>query len=482
MNDTFIWILGVESVILIAVLLALFIVRYRIEMRYSGDLSRLNAELDHEKEKSASLADDLAREKESVRAAVDEAVKAAEDAAALRLSAKEQEIDLLKKHHLDALADKDRLLQARDNAYREEVKTLRDNFADAISTLKAQVRADTDELLKARQNEFRETSGEAIKNILSPLKEQMDTLRDAVDKAKATNAETKESFSTGMKTLMDCTSRVSTSADQLAAAFKYGNKIQGDWGETILEELLSSQGLTRGVHFDVQSAKTAEDGSRPRPDVIIHLDRRREVIVDAKTSLSAYMSYVNAQNEEDRDRYLKMHIASIKGHVKELVKKDYSSYITPPKVSAGYVIMFVPNMGALWTALNAEPDLWRKAAEQNVYIADEQSLYGAIRIVQLTWTQVLQAENHEKVFALADEMVDRVEKFLSSYEGIGKALDAAVKAYDEGHKKLEPRGKSIVLTAAKLTKLGAKKGKVLDGALVDIDEIPELGEPVKTEE
>lgn len=138
--------------------------------------------------------------------------------------------------------------------------------------------------------------------------------------------------------------------------------------------------------------------------------------------------------------------------------------------------MFVPNMGALWAALNAEPDLWRWAAEQNVYIADEQSLYGALRIVQLTWTQVQQEQNHEKVFALAGEMVDRVEKVLSSYENIGRALDAAKKAYDEGHRKLEPHGQSIVTTAIKLTKLGAKKGKVLEKIMLDIDEIPALEE------
>jgi DNA recombination protein RmuC len=127
-------------------------------------------------------------------------------------------------------------------------------------------------------------------------------------------------------------------------------------------------------------------------------------------------------------------------------------------------------MGALWAALNAEPDLWRRAAEQNVYIADEQTLYAAIRIVQLTWTQVQQAENHEKVFALADEMVDRVEKFIGSYEAVGKALETAAKVYTEGHRK----GQSILTTARKLTEMGAKKGKVLEKAMLDIDDIEDI--------
>ena len=200
------------------------------------------------------------------------------------------------------------------------------------------------------------------------------------------------------------------------------------------------------------------------------------MIVDAKTSLADYVSYVNAENEEDRVRFLRAHIDSIKKHVKELARKDYASYIQPPKMSAGYVIMFVPNMGALWTALNAEPDLWRWAAEQNVYIADEQSLYGAIRIVQLTWTQVQQAENHEKVYALAGEMMDRVDKFLASYDEVGHALDKAMKAYSEAGRKLAPNGQSITTTAIKLAKMGARKGKHIERALQDVDDIGALEE------
>ena len=360
------------------------------------------------------------------------------------------------------------LLEAREKAHEEAMAALKENFASAMGQLKAQVKEDTDALLKERQKEFKETSGEAIGTLLSPLKEKLEDLRKEMTANSDIHKSSREAIKTDVDTLMKYTQRVATSNDQLAAAFKYGNKLQGTWGETILEELLSSQGLTKGVHFDVQP--TLSD-STLRPDVIIHLDRRREVIVDAKTSLSAYIDYVNADNEEDRARYLKAHIESIHTHVKELARKDYSAYIKPPKVSAGYVIMFVPNMGALWTALNAEPDLWRRAAEQNVYIADEQSLYGAIRIVQLTWTQVQQAENHEKVYALADEMIDRVEKFLVNYDAVGKALENALKAYDDGHKKLEPGGQSILKTAGKLVTLGAKKGKVIEKALLDIDEI-----------
>ena len=267
-----------------------------------------------------------------------------------------------------------------------------------------------------------------------------------------------------IKSLMEHSDAARKSADELAAAFKHGSKVQGDWGETILEELLTSHGLTKGIHFDTQAVirdndgkvVKSEDGSMMKPDVILHLDERREVIIDSKVSLTAYVDYVNAENDQDRQACLKQHLDSIRKHVKELAAKDYASYVQFPKVTAGYVIMFVPNMGALWTALHAEPDLWRKAADANVYIADEQSLYGALKIVSLTWTQVAQTQNHEKVYELAGEMIDRVGIFMEKYEAIGRALDKATAEYNDGKKKLLPGGQSILNTSGKLIKLGAR--------------------------
>jgi DNA recombination protein RmuC len=150
-------------------------------------------------------------------------------------------------------------------------------------------------------------------------------------------------------------------------------------------------------------------------------------------------------------------VDSIQKHVKELSGKDYSSYVKPPKIKMDYVIMFVPNTGALWAAVKAQPDLWRKAMEKNVYIADEQTLFAALRIINLTWTQITQAQNHERVFELANEMLDRVGQFMGKYKSMGDALAKAQKAYEDGEKKLQPSGQSILQTCGKLVKLGAKQ-------------------------
>ncbi|MBP9993086.1 MAG: DNA recombination protein RmuC [Bacteroidales bacterium] len=346
----------------------------------------------------------------------------------------------------------------------EAMSMLQSNFNETIAKVSAQVKSETGEMLKARQEEFSISSSRSLGQIVDPLKENIAELRKAMEAENKEQAERNGEMKERIRNLMIHSEAARKSADELAAAFKHGSKVQGDWGETILEELLTSQGLTKGIHFDVQAvirdrdgkALHSETGGTVRPDVILHLDEHRDVIIDSKVSLTAYVDYVNATEQTQRENFLKAHVDSLKRHVKELSAKDYSSYIQPPKVSVGYVIMFVPNVGALWSALNAEPSLWRRAAEMNVYIADEQSLYGALKMVSLTWTQVAQARNHEKVYELAGEMLERVGMFMERYEAVGKAIDKAKEEYDNGMKKLSPQGQSILNTSGKLISLGAK--------------------------
>ena len=369
-------------------------------------------------------------------------------------------LDDLRKHHAEDIA-------VRENHHRQVMDDLQKRFDETMAKVSAQLRNDTDELLKTRQLEFSQKSNESIGSIVGPLKENIDRLRKAMEDESKEQAERNGEMRERIRSLMQHSDAARKSADELAAALRHGSKIQGDWGETVLEELLNSQGLTKGVHYETQEVLRdaagnvlhGATGAAMRPDVILHLDERREVIIDSKVSLTAYVNYANAENDADRQAFLKAHIDSIKKHVKELSAKNYASYVKPPKATAGYVIMFVPMAAALWTALNAEPDLWRWAADQNVYIADEQSLYGALKIVNLTWTQVAQAQNHEKVFELANEMIDRVGIFVEHYTLMGKAIDKVRAEYDSGMVKLAPQGQSIVNTSKKLLQLGAKNSE-----------------------
>ncbi len=371
------------------------------------------------------------------------------------------------------------ILAAQEVRHQESMAALQTRFDETLKTMRMQVQTATDNLLKQRQKEFEAQSSTNLGQIVNPLRETIDQMKKAMED----NTLKQTSMSSEMRTHIEHMIRQSLAAqkstEELTRVFKHGSKVQGDWGETVLDELLEAQGLTRGIHYDTQAvirnaqgeAVKSDGGNTLRPDVILHLDQRREVIIDSKVSLTAFMDYVNAENEEERKQYLKAHIASLQNHVKELSAKDYSSYIQPPKVKMDYVIMFVPHTGALWTALNEQPDLWRKAMDKNVFIADEQTLFAALRIINLTWTQIAQAQNHEKVFALANEMLNRVSQFMKKYEAIGKALDNASKAYNEGEKKLLDKGQSIIKTCDKLQKLGAKTSDPsLLAQMADMDE------------
>lgn len=356
-------------------------------------------------------------------------------------------------------------LDEQEKRHSEAMAALQEKFDETLQKVTAQMASATDDMLKQRQKEFAESSSANLGQIVDPLKETIARMKKAMDDSTLKQTEMSGVMKATVENMIRQSEAAKKSTDELARVFRRGAKVQGDWGETVLTELLESQGLTPGIHYEIQSSVRdasgcpvrTDSGSTVRPDVILHLDTRRDVIIDSKVSLTAYMDYVNAEDEADRQRFLKAHADSVWRHVKELSAKNYSSYVRAPRVCMDYVIMFVPHTGALWTALNSQPDMWRKAMEMNVFIADEQTLFAALRIIRMTWTQIAQAQNHEKVYALANEMLDRVGQFMKKYEAVGKSLEAALKSYEEAGRKLSPSGQSILQTCSKLRKLGARQ-------------------------
>ena len=417
--------------------------------------------------------DKLQWQLESERANAEQAAQSFQkQIAEVKTEAKEQ-IENIKsdcdKRIADVKADAEKkaqeAMEALEQRHAQARKAQQELFEETMNKVTAQVKSATDDMLKQRQKEFAESSNTNLGQIVNPLRETIEKMKQTMNDNTLKQTELSSEMKVNLENMMKHSAAAKESADELARVFKHRSKVQGDWGERVLDELLTSQGLTQGIHYDIQTTiRDAADnvvrtdtGGNLRPDVIMHIDNNREIIVDSKVSLTAFIDYVNAETEDERQKYLKAHIDSIQKHVKELSKKDYSSYIKAPKVKMDYVIMFVPHTGALWTALNAQPDLWRKAMEMNVFIADEQTLFAALRMISLTWTHIAQAENHKKVYELANEIIERVGMFMESYEKIGKAIGDAQKAYDDGGKKLAPSGQSILNTCAKLNKLGAKQ-------------------------
>lgn len=401
------------------------------------------------------------------------------------LTAKEVQFDkdLASKDEFYAkeIASKDTLfekeLSTKEALYKKEIEAIKTTFEEKTAAanklneeqvkrfeeitikLKEQINNASDQMLKERQKEFSESSRTTIDNILKPLKESMGEMKKAMEESTSKQDKHSGELSENVKRVIELNNEVKKSADNLTNAFLHKSKIQGNWGEIVLDELLQNQGLVEGIHYDAQATLHGSEGNRLQPDIILHLDKTRELVIDSKVSLKAFFDYVNCEDELQKEAFLKEHINSLKRHIDELSKKDYSSYIQAPKTKIDYVIMFVPHTQALWTALNKETDLWRNAMEKAVYIADEQSLYAAIRIIHLTWRQIEQAQNHEKVYKLAEDMINRVGQYYNQYEKIGEALKKANDAYEKASVKLTPGGQSIITTCNELIKLGAANSK-----------------------
>lgn len=453
---------------------------------------RLEATKAEAQQQLEALKKEASEQLEATKKEASEQLEAVKKEASEQLeSTKKEAGDLLAKTKAEAEAQQQKALAEKDAAWNDIMKGQEQRFNETMARMSEQMKNATADMLKDRQKEFADSSNQQLGQIVNPLRETIDKMKQTMADTTLKQTEMSSVLKDNIERSMQQAMAAKKSAEELANALKHGSKVQGDWGEAVLDELLTSQGLVRGIHYDTQAVIRdaqgntvhTDDGATLRPDVILHLDQRREVIIDSKVSLTAFLDYANADNEADRQRFLKTHIDSLQKHVKELSTKDYSAYVQPPKVRMDYVIMFVPHTGALWTALNAQPDLWRKAMEQNVFIADEQTLFAALRIISLTWTQIRQAENHEQVYRLANEMLDRVGQFMKKYTAIGKALKSATTAYDDAERKLQPSGQSILQTCAKLQKLGAKQSdKNPLPQLIDIDEVAALAPPAEDQD
>lgn len=359
----------------------------------------------------------------------------------------------------------EKLLSEQDRRHKEDTAALEKRFNDTVKMMKEQVENTTNTMLKQRQEEFSDASTKNIDSIVKPLKETIDKMKEEMAKNSTVQTTMSAEIKTNMEHMIRQSIEAQKSAEELTRAFKHESKTQGDWGEVVLSNLLTQQGFTEGKDFETQVVMRDEDGSviQPdsgenlRPDVLLHLDDRRDIIIDSKVSMTAYIDYANATDDISKRLCLKEHIASLRKHVDELSAKKYTQYQINPHLD--FVIMFVPHVPALRDALQEDPTLWQDAMQKKVFIADEQTLYAALRIIRITWTHIDQEQNHKRLFELAQEMLERTGNFLKEYDNIGKSLYDALEVFDSSRKKLLPGGRSISTTANQILKLGLDNKK-----------------------
>lgn len=345
--------------------------------------------------------------------------------------------------------------QLRQKQFDQQLETIQEQFQNLAS-----------KILDQTTQKLKSENVESMSHITQPLKQNIEQLQQAIDKTNHETAKSTASLSEQLKSMAEQTAKIDASATRLTNVMRGANKVQGNWGELTLMNLLDSQGLRLGVDYDVQQTLSddrgnvltnEESGKRMIPDVILHYPNNEDIIIDSKMTIDAYANYMNAEDEIVKKKYADDVVKSIRTQFTSLSKKDYTSYIKAPRRAIDFVIMYVPYEGALQLALLTDPKLWHDAFEKKVFITSQQNLMAILKIIQIAWRQYAQTENQKRVYDLADEMLRRVGDFIKRFDKVGKDIETLHKDYDEAYKKAYTGRQSIVQKANDLKVLGAKE-------------------------
>lgn len=386
-----------------------------------------------------------------------------------RIELLQEEKDSLQNKMIQGQIDFQRVsseLESQKIFHSKESEMRREQFEQQLKTVQAQFSNLATQILEQTSERLKLTNSESLEHITKPLKVNLEQLQQAIQQTNHESIKNTASLTQQLKEMSLQTEKIENSAHQLTNVIRGGNQVQGSWGERILTDILETQGYIEGVDYDIQYTLTNEKGDavrnddtgkRMRPDVILHYPNNEDVIIDAKMSIDAYYKYVQTTEEGLKRKYATDLVNSIRTQAKNLSKKDYSSYVQAPRKAIDFVIMFVPNEGALQLALATEPRLWGEAFEKQVFITSQQNLMAILKMIQIAWRQYTQTENQKRFFSLAEELLKRVGEFIKRFDKIDTDIINLRKHYDEAYNKAYTGRQSIVQKANELKELGVKE-------------------------
>ena len=344
----------------------------------------------------------------------------------------------------------------------------REQIDSQIKLIKEQMQTTSEEVLKRRQEELGERNKEQVSKIIDPLQQSLKDMQEAFDKSKEQQNEALTRLDETIKINMQKSAQLGETADRLTRALTGEVKVQGNFGELKLKQLLEDLELKEGEQFDTQetlrdkAGKTAkgEDGKGLIPDFILHFPNNRHVVVDSKMSLTDYERYMNAEDgTTEKSDYLKAHIASVRAQVKRLAKKEYTKYLPSGYNRLNFAIMYVPIEGALNLALLNDNSLWREAYDEGVLILGPQTMYMNLRVLEMMWTQVRQLQNQQDMMNAANTVIDRVQDFGIRFMEVESSMNDTIKKISKLKITTADSGPSIITAAKNLIKAGAKENK-----------------------
>ena len=382
-----------------------------------------------------------------------------------QLSQKDEE--LIRK---DAQARTAEALRASDKEqYEKTLAELKAGQEKAIEAAKNALVLESEKILKAREQALKEEAAETMKAITGGLDQNIKDMKEAFEAQKKTHAEESSSiktqFAETVRHLKEQTDTIGNKAENLASALKGKNKMQGIFGETILENILKAEGLREGHDYEAEIwlrdkkgniIQNEETGRKMRPDFALHFPDDTDILIDSKVSLSALSDYFEAETDEQRADASRRNLESVMNHIKELTGKEYQKYVVGRK-TLEYVIMFIPNYGAYQLAKQEDPEIFAKAFSQNVLITTEETLIPFLRLIRTAWVQKEQMENISEIVDAAQNMVDRVALFCEKNAEVEHTLEVALKKFKDNSARLNTSPQSIVGAAWKAVNHGIKQ-------------------------
>ena len=430
----------IAAVIIIAIVVAWILTSNKAKAAFKKELNMKVEELGRKETEVRTLAGQVAeRDADLIRKEAD--VRTAE---ALRESERKQ--------HEQAMAE----IKASQEKALAELKAGQEK---AIEAAKTALELENEKMLKAREETLKKEAAETMKVITGGLDQNIKDMKEAFEAQKKSHAEEstaiKTKFDETVKHLKEQTETIGTTAEDLAKALKGQSKVQGIFGETILENILKSEGLREGHDYDAEfwlrdkkgnRIVNEETGKKMRPDFALHFPDDTDILIDSKVSLTALADYFAAETDEERAAASARNLESVENHIKELTGKEYQKYVVGRK-TLDYVIMFIPNYGAYQLAKMEDKDIFAKAFKQNVLITTEETLIPFLRLIRTAWVQKEQMENIQGIVKAAEDMVDRVGIFCNANSELEKDLEGVLEGFKENSRRLVDGKKSIVKAA-----------------------------------
>ena len=343
----------------------------------------------------------------------------------------------------------------------------------AEEAMKAQFRNLANDVLAEQSQRFKESNKESIDVLLKPFKDNITEFRERVERIYSAENEQHGALRNELKNLMELNRRITTETTNLTNALRGNSKVQGDWGEMILETILDGSNLIKGVHYDTQVNLKDAEGNNLRPDVVLFLPEGKRIVIDSKVSLTAFVNSVGAEDEVTRRNALAAHVASVRQHVAELGRKEYQRLLESPD----FVIMFIPNEPAFLAALQSDNTIWADAYDKKVIISSPTNLFALLKLVDDLWKRNAQSKNTADIVTCGTKLYEQLVAFTSSLESVGLSIDRARTAYDDAYKRLCRGNDNIVRVGERLRKLGLPTKRRQSARLLEAASEPEDSDP-----